>query len=155
MISRDKFRQKLAQRRARSDALREHRTDFYRTQSQRLVELNNELDELLSNIPKRCFFVTLNEHSLEVRISAERVLSPNPDFLIIIKASYRMRNELDPFGYTFIPEAGFHGSIKRGYGSWARRVSGEPVAFFAGSDRTLLDIIAEEMVELIINIDEE
>lgn len=155
MISRDKFRQKLAQRRASSDALRQYRNDFYRTQSQRLVELNNELYELLSNIPKRCFFVTLNEHSMEVKISAERVLSPNPDFLIIIKASYRMRHELDPVGYTFIPEAGFHGSIKRGYGSWARRVSGEPVAFSADSDRHLLELIAEEMVELLINIDEQ
>lgn len=154
MNSADKFRQKLAKRQAHANSLVEYRNAFRKAQEGRLLELNRELRKLLDNIPKRCFFIALNEQSLEVKISEERVLSPNPDFLIKIKPSYRMRNDLDPPGYSFISEPGFNGSIKRSYGPWVQRVNGTPVSFSAHSDQALLDLIAEEMVDLMLRLDE-
>lgn len=153
MVSKDEFIKKLAQRKMRTATLHEYRIAFHEAQQQRLVDLNGSLLELLGNIPKRHFFVLFTEQTFEVKISVERVLSPNPDFFMKIKPNYRMRNELDPPGYSFIPDPGFHGMTKRCFGPWSGRSCGNPVSFAAHSDQHVLDIISEEMIECMLKVD--
>lgn len=153
MISKDEFSKRLAQRKARSAHSIEQRNAFYNAQKQRLEELHEQLQKLLDNVPKRCFFILPKEQFLELNIGAERVLGPSPDFFMKIHPSHRLRSEIDPPGYTFISEHGFHGLIKRSFGPWNKRVRGEPTSFSAHSNEHLLELVSEEMIGLMIALE--